>query len=128
MFTNEALIYFLRNIFQNNIFWDFEMTIVERIQKDIETNQFMLFMKGSPEFPLCGFSSKVVEVLKHLNVKFASADVLQDMELRQAIKEFSDWPTLPQLYVTGKFVGGCDIVMEMFESGPLKQITQGEES
>lgn len=104
------------------------MTIVERIQQDIETNRFMLFMKGSPEFPLCGFSSKVVEILRHLNVEFASADVLQDMELRQAIKEFSDWPTLPQLYVNGKFMGGCDIVMEMFDSGELQQLIQGEES
>ena len=104
------------------------MTIVKRIQKNIETNQFMLFMKGTPEFPLCGFSSKVAGVLKHLNVEFASADVLQDMELRQAIKEFSDWPTLPQLYVNGKFIGGCDIVMEMFESGELQQLIQGKES
>ncbi len=104
------------------------MTIVERIQQDIETNQIMLFMKGSPEFPMCGFSSKVVEVLKHLNVEFSSADVLQDMELRQAIKEFSDWPTLPQLYVNGKFMGGCDIVMELFDSGKLQQLIQGEES
>lgn len=104
------------------------MTIVERIQQDIETNQIMLFMKGSPEFPMCGFSSKVVEVLKHLNVEFSSADVLQDMELRQAIKEFSDWPTLPQLYVNGKFMGGCDIVMELFDSGELQQLIQGEES
>ena len=90
------------------------MTIVERIQNDIDTNRFMLFMKGNAQFPMCGFSSKVVDILNHLNVEFATADVLQDMELRQAIKEFSDWPTLPQLYVDGKFVGGCDIVMEMF--------------
>lgn len=128
MMTNEALVNFSYNIFQNNIFWEFEMTIVERIQQDIETNRIMLFMKGSPEFPMCGFSSKVVEVLKHFNVEFSSADVLQDMELRQAIKEFSDWPTLPQLYVNGKFMGGCDIVMEMFDSGELQRLIQGEES
>ncbi|MGB2501364.1 MAG: Grx4 family monothiol glutaredoxin, partial [Mariniblastus sp.] len=79
-------------------------------------------------FPMCGFSSKVVDILNHLNVEFATADVLQDMELRQAIKEFSDWPTLPQLYVDGKFVGGCDIVMEMFESGELQKLIQGEAS
>ena len=104
------------------------MTIVERIQNDIDTNRFMLFMKGNAQFPMCGFSSKVVDILNHLNVEFATADVLQDMELRQAIKEFSDWPTLPQLYVDGKFVGGCDIVMEMFESGELQQLIQGEAS
>ena len=101
------------------------MTIVERIQNDIDTNRFMLFMKGNAQFPMCGFSSKVVDILNHLNVEFATADVLQDMELRQAIKEFSDWPTLPQLYVDGKFVGGCDIVMEMFESGELQKLIQG---
>ena len=104
------------------------MTIVERIQNDIDTNRFMLFMKGNAQFPMCGFSSKVVDILNHLNVEFATADVLQDMELRQAIKEFSDWPTLPQLYVDGKFVGGCDIVMEMFESGELQKLSQGEAS
>ncbi|MGB1931139.1 MAG: Grx4 family monothiol glutaredoxin [Mariniblastus sp.] len=104
------------------------MTIVERIQNDIDTNRFMLFMKGNAQFPMCGFSSKVVDILNHLNVEFATADVLQDMELRQAIKEFSDWPTLPQLYVDGKFVGGCDIVMEMFESGELQKLVQGEAS
>ena len=104
------------------------MTIVERIQNDIDTNRFMLFMKGNAQFPMCGFSSKVVDILNHLNLEFATADVLQDIELRQAIKEFSDWPTLPQLYVDGKFVGGCDIVMEMFESGELQQLIQGEAS
>ena len=104
------------------------MTIVERIQNDIDTNRFMLFMKGNAQFPMCGFSSKVVDILNHLNLEFATADVLQDMELRQAIKEFSDWPTLPQLYVDGKFVGGCDIVMEMFESGELEKLIQGEAS
>ena len=104
------------------------MTIVGRIQNDIDTNRFMLFMKGNAQFPMCGFSSKVVDILNHLNLEFATADVLQDMELRQAIKEFSDWPTLPQLYVDGKFVGGCDIVMEMFESGELQQLIQGEAS
>lgn len=102
------------------------MTIAERIQNDIDTHRVMLYMKGSPQFPMCGFSSKVVEILKHLNAEFGSADVLQDMELRQGIKDFSDWPTLPQLYVDGKFVGGCDIVMEMFEAGDLQKLLQGE--
>ena len=104
------------------------MTIAERIQKEIDTNRVMLFMKGSANFPMCGFSSKVVDVLKHLAVEFATADVLQDMELRQGIKEFSDWPTLPQLYIDGKFVGGCDIVLELHESGELQQLLQTQES
>lgn len=104
------------------------MTIAERIQNDIDANRVMLFMKGSPEFPMCGFSNQVVEVLKHLNTEFGSADVLQDMELRQGIKDFSDWPTIPQLYVDGKFIGGCDIVLELFESGELQQLIHGQES
>ena len=103
-------------------------TIAERIQNDIDTNRVMLYMKGAPEFPMCGFSAQVVEVLKNLNVEFGSADVLQDMELRQGIKDFSDWPTLPQLYVDGKFIGGCDIVLELFESGELQPMLQGEPS
>ncbi|MEL7500669.1 MAG: Grx4 family monothiol glutaredoxin [Planctomycetota bacterium] len=100
------------------------MTITERIQNDVDTNRVMLYMKGSPEFPMCGFSARVVDILKHLEVAFASADVLQDMELRQGVKDFSDWPTLPQLYVDGKFVGGCDIVLEMLESGDLEKLLQ----
>ena len=104
------------------------MTVTERIQNDIDSNRVMLYMKGSPDFPMCGFSSQVVEVLKHLNVEFGSADVLQDMELRQGIKDFSDWPTLPQLYVDAKFVGGCDIVLEMFESGDLQKLLSGEQA
>ena len=102
------------------------MTIAERIQNEITTHRVMLYMKGAPEFPMCGFSAKVVEILKQLNAEFGSADVLQDMELRQGIKDFSDWPTLPQLYVDGQFVGGCDIVMELFESGELQQLIQGD--
>ena len=104
------------------------MTIAERIQHEIDDNRIMLYMKGAPEFPMCGFSSQVVEVLKHLNVEFGSADVLQDAELRQGIKDFSDWPTLPQLYVDGKFVGGCDIVLEMFQSGELQKLVQTQAS
>ncbi|MEM9412826.1 MAG: Grx4 family monothiol glutaredoxin [Planctomycetota bacterium] len=100
------------------------MTIAERIQSDLDTNRVMLYMKGAPEFPMCGFSSQVVQVLKQLDIEFGSADVLQDMELRQGIKDFSDWPTLPQLYVDGNFVGGCDIVLELFESGELQRLIQ----
>ena len=104
------------------------MTIAERIQNDIDTNRVMLFMKGIPEAPMCGFSNTVVEILKHLNVEYASANVLEDMELREGIKEFSDWPTIPQLYVDGNFIGGCDIAVEMFQSGELQPLLQGKDA
>ena len=103
------------------------MTVAERIQQDIDTHRVMLYMKGSPEAPMCRFSKTVVDILRHLNVEFASADVLQDMELREGIKQFSDWPTIPQLYVDGEFVGGCDIAMQMFESGDLENLLQGKQ-
>lgn len=104
------------------------MTTAERIQHDIATNRVMLYMKGNPEAPMCRFSETVVKILKHLNAEFASADVLEDMELREGIKEFSDWPTIPQLYVDGEFVGGCDIAVEMFESGALQPLLQGPDA
>ena len=104
------------------------MTIAERIQNDIDTNRVMLYMKGIPEVPMCGFSKTVVDILNHLNVEFASANVLEDMELREGIKEFSDWPTIPQLYVNGEFVGGCDIAVEMFQSGELQPLLQGDDT
>ncbi len=93
----------------------------EAIRKDISENDVVLFMKGSPVFPQCGFSAMVVQVLTHLGVKFKGVDVLQDPALRQGIKEFSNWPTIPQLYVKGEFVGGCDIVREMYEAGELSE-------
>ncbi len=92
----------------------------ERIQGDIDRNEVMLYMKGTPMFPQCGFSARVVQILSHMGVPFESANVLEDMELREGIKEFSNWPTIPQLYVKGEFVGGCDIVTEMFQSGELE--------
>ncbi len=92
----------------------------DRIRQEIENNDVVLFMKGSPVFPQCGFSAAVVQVLSHLDVKFKGIDVLQDPGLRQGVKEFSNWPTIPQLYVKGEFVGGCDIVREMAESGELE--------
>ena len=94
----------------------------DRIQKLVEDNKVLLFMKGSPLFPQCGFSSRAVAILNHLNVDFESVDVLQDQEVRQGIKAFSDWPTIPQLYVDGEFVGGSDIMMEMYESGELAEL------
>jgi len=94
-------------------------TVFDRIKQDISDNTVVLFMKGTPVFPQCGFSAAVVQILTHLGVKFKGIDVLSDSEIRQGIKEFSSWPTIPQLYVKGEFVGGCDIVREMFEAGEL---------
>ncbi len=94
----------------------------DRIRQEIESNDVVLFMKGSPVFPQCGFSAAVVQVLSHLSVKFKGIDVLQDPGLRQGVKEFSNWPTIPQLYVKGEFVGGCDIVREMAENGELETL------
>ena len=96
--------------------------VLARIQNDIETNPVVLYMKGTPVFPQCGFSAQVVQVLSLAGVKFKAFDVLSDDELRQGIKEFSHWPTIPQLYVKGEFVGGCDIVREMYQSGELAEL------
>ncbi|MCW3845717.1 Grx4 family monothiol glutaredoxin [Sphingomonas sp. LB-2] len=93
-----------------------------RLQGLVDSNDVLLFMKGSPLFPQCGFSSRAVAILNHLGVEFESVDVLQDQDVRQGIKAFSDWPTIPQLYVGGEFVGGSDIMMEMYESGELAQL------
>ena len=98
------------------------MQIDEKIKSLINENNVCLFMKGTPESPQCGFSMAVSNVLKHLNVKFKGVNVLEDEKLRQGIKKFSDWPTIPQLYIKGEFIGGCDIVKEMFEKGELKEI------
>jgi monothiol glutaredoxin len=93
-----------------------------RIASVVGDNDVVLFMKGTPLFPQCGFSSRAVAILDHCGVQYESVDVLQDMEIRQGIKTFSDWPTIPQLYVKGEFVGGSDIMMEMFEAGELQQM------
>ncbi|MEQ1538828.1 MAG: Grx4 family monothiol glutaredoxin [Sphingorhabdus sp.] len=98
------------------------MSANERIDDLVKGNNVVLFMKGSPLFPQCGFSSKAIAILDHLNVEYASVDVLQDMEIRQGIKEYSDWPTIPQLYVKGEFLGGSDIMMEMYEAGELQEM------
>ena len=102
------------------------MKTKEKIEKLINDNDICLFMKGTPDSPQCGFSMAVSNVLKHLNVNFKGVNVLDDENLRQGIKEFSDWPTIPQLYVSGKFIGGCDIVKEMFEKGELKSLFEKE--
>jgi monothiol glutaredoxin len=93
----------------------------KRIDDEVKGNPVVLFMKGTPVFPQCGFSAAVVQILSHLGVKFKAIDVLKDPEIRSGIKEFSNWPTIPQLYVKGEFVGGCDIIREMFQAGELQQ-------
>jgi monothiol glutaredoxin len=97
-------------------------TVTDRIANDINSNDVVLFMKGTPVFPQCGFSAAVVQILTDLGVKFKSFDVLKDPELRQGVKEFSNWPTIPQLYVKGEFVGGCDIIREMHANNELEDI------
>jgi len=102
------------------------MDIKNEIKKLIDDNDVCLFMKGVPDAPQCGFSMTVSNILKHLNVNFKGVNVLDDQNLRQGIKEFSDWPTIPQLYIKGEFIGGCDIVKEMFESGELKSLLENK--
>jgi monothiol glutaredoxin len=96
--------------------------VLNRIDSLVKSNDVVLFMKGSPLFPQCGFSSRAVAILDHLGVAYQSVDVLQDQEVRQGIKTYSDWPTIPQLYVKGEFLGGSDIMMEMYEAGELEQL------
>ena len=100
------------------------METKEKIKKLISENDVCLFMKGTPDAPQCGFSMAVSNALKHLNVNFKGINILEDENLRQGVKEFSDWPTIPQLYVKGEFLGGCDIVKEMFEKGELKSFLE----
>ena len=101
-----------------------DATVTDRIESELKDNDVVLFMKGTPVFPQCGFSAAVVQVLNHMGVKFKGIDVLQDPGLRQGIKEYASWPTIPQLYVKGEFVGGCDIVREMAETGELQELLQ----
>ena len=96
--------------------------VFDRIRDEIGKNDVLLFMKGTPVFPQCGFSAAVVDVLSQLGVKFKGVNVLADDGLRNGIKTFSNWPTIPQLYVKGEFIGGCDIIREMFETGELQQV------
>jgi monothiol glutaredoxin len=104
-----------------------DQVVFDRIRQDIQDNDVVLFMKGTPVFPQCGFSATVVGVLSHLGIKFKGIDVLQDPSLREGVKAFSEWPTIPQLYVKGEFVGGCDIIREMFESGELQTFLSEKE-
>ncbi len=97
---------------------------VERIESAIKNNKIMVFMKGTPSFPQCGFSAATVQILEELGVPFGSVDVLADPELRDEIKRYSNWPTIPQVYIDGKFIGGCDIVRELYESGELQSMVK----
>ena len=99
-----------------------DITVQDRIRQEITGTPVVLFMKGTPVFPQCGFSAAVVQILSHMGVKFKGVDVLSDPSVRQGVKEFSNWPTVPQLYVKGEFVGGCDIIREMFQAGELQQL------
>jgi monothiol glutaredoxin len=96
--------------------------LLNTIQEDIKNNDIVLYMKGSADIPQCGFSAVVITILKNLNVTFKDINILADNEMRQAIKDFSNWPTLPQLYIKGEFIGGCDIVREMYETGELQDL------
>ncbi len=98
------------------------MDAKEQIKSQITNNDVMLYMKGTPTFPQCGFSATVVKILDYLGVDYGSANVLENEDIRQGIKDYADWPTIPQLYVKGEFVGGCDIIKEMFENGELKPL------
>ena len=102
---------------ENNI-----IDVTENIKNEIKSNDVVLFMKGTPEMPQCGFSMTVCNILKELKVKFSGVNVLADPEIRQGIKDFSNWPTVPQLYIKGEFIGGCDIAKEMYEKGELQKI------
>jgi monothiol glutaredoxin len=97
-------------------------SLFDQIQNDISTNDVVLFMKGNEKFPMCGFSATVVQILKKLGVQFKAVDVMQDMDLREGIKTFTNWPTIPQLYIKGEFIGGCDIAREMYQSGELQTL------
>jgi monothiol glutaredoxin len=99
-------------------------SVDQRIQSLIDQNKILVFMKGNREIPMCGFSAAVVQVLNQLAIPYETVDVLEDPEIREGVKQFSNWPTIPQVYIDGKFIGGCDIVRDMYESGELEQLTR----
>ncbi|PPR44133.1 MAG: Glutaredoxin-4 [Alphaproteobacteria bacterium MarineAlpha5_Bin8] len=101
---------------------DNKIDVTENIKSEIKSNDVVLFMKGTPDFPMCGFSAATSQILKNLGIEFSSVNVLESDEIRQGIKEFSNWPTIPQLYIKEEFIGGCDIVKEMYESGELLEL------
>ena len=101
---------------------DINIDVTESIKNELNTNDVVLFMKGTPDFPMCGFSAATVQVLKNLGINFNSVNVLDSNDMREGIKKFSDWPTIPQLYIKKEFIGGCDIIKEMYESGELLEL------
>lgn len=101
------------------------MDVNERIKKQLESHSVLLYMKGTPDFPQCGFSAKTVSVLREAGAKFAYVNIFEDPEIREGLKAYSNWPTFPQLYVNGELIGGCDIAVELFESGELQQLLEG---
>lgn len=101
-----------------------ENVLFDRIRKDIQSSDIVLYMKGTATFPMCGFSAAVVQILSQIGVAFKDINVLEDSDIRQGIKDFSEWPTIPQLYIKGEFIGGCDIVREMYENGELQDMLQ----
>ncbi len=101
------------------------MSVQDRIRQQVTDNNIILFMKGTPQFPQCGFSGKSVQLLQACGAKFASVNVLADPEIREGIKEFSNWPTIPQLYIKGQFIGGCDIITELYQKGELQKLVTG---
>ena len=101
------------------------MNVQDRIKQQISENSIVLYMKGSPQFPQCGFSGKSVQLLQACGAKFASVDILVDPEIREGIKQFSNWPTIPQLYIKGQFIGGCDIMTELYQNGELQKLVAG---
>jgi monothiol glutaredoxin len=105
-------------------YWDCKMSVIEKIQDQLNRNAVVLYMKGTPDFPQCGFSARVVQVLQTCNIKFCSVNILEDPELREALKQYSSWPTYPQLYVNAELVGGCDIVLDLFGKGELEPLLQ----
>lgn len=104
------------------------MSVQETIKQQVESNPIMLYMKGSPDFPQCGFSGRATQILQACGAKFASVDVLRDNEIREGIKQYSNWPTIPQLYINGEFVGGSDIMMELYENGELQKMVTAVQS
>ena len=100
--------------------------IKERIEKDVKGNKVMLYMKGTPESPMCGFSARTVDILKQYNVPFKTFNIFDDEAIRQGVKEYADWPTIPQLYINGEFIGGCDILTEMHGNGELKKLIEAK--
>ena len=103
------------------------MDIKDKIQQQVDANDIVLYMKGTPQFPQCGFSGKSVQLLQACEAEFASYDVLTDAEVRQGVKEFSNWPTIPQLYVKGKFIGGCDIITDLYQKGELQKLVSSSQ-